>query len=96
MEMTLIITIVPESYCRDPLANGQEFTDDFFVIKNEVKQQLREGFEVISERLLEAAAEHIVLGRSDVTLRATLCGDTIGTSVAAHPPSGTYPPAAAG
>lgn len=96
MEMTLIVTIVPESYCRDPLTDGQEFTDDYFAIKNEVKQQLREGFAVISERLLEAAAEHIVLGRNDVTLRATLCGDTIGTSVAAHPPPGTYPPPGGG
>lgn len=81
MDMTLIVTIVPESYCHNLSTHGQELTDDFFAIKNEIKQQLREGFAVISERLLDAAAEHIVLGKSDLTLRATLSGDTIGTSV---------------
>ncbi len=89
MEMKLIVTIVPESYCQNASTRNQELVDDFFVIKNEIKQQLREGFAVISERLLDAAAEHIVCGRGDVTLRATLCGDTIGTSVALHMPAGT-------
>lgn len=85
--MTLVVTIVPEAYCQDTLTRGQELTDDFFVVKNEIKMQLREGFEVISERLMDAAAEHIALGRCDVTLRATLSGDTIGTSVAPYAPS---------